>query len=464
MDVLSFEFLFLLYISSFLYWIINNKYKNPFLIVLSVLFILSYGYKKLMVVLIYVVITYFLSCIKRKSVLTVFLCLIPLLFNKYYEPMMSFFNLEKPINNELFNILGISYISFKAISYIIDKRKGIIENDSFADYCLYMFYFPTLLSGPIEKYNSFIKQIKSEKKFSENQFVYSVLLFTYGYFMKKVIADRLFILIDNIFLNCDKYGFFVLIGVLLYSIYIYCDFSGYSNIALGMSLLFGINITDNFNSPLLSTSVKSFWNRWHISLNNWLRDYIYIPLGGNRKGDFRKHVNILIVFLVSGIWHGVGIGFVIWGLLNGLYQVLEGLLFDRRKKREYCKKNIVNVIYVYLLISTTWIFFNRNFESSINIIRSIFMIPKCSLNVLLEDIIQSGFFHSLKLGFIIIILSILIVMIVDICKIKECNLLERVSFMPRTRWIILLLFIISVILFGCFDNGNDASKFIYFDF
>ena len=182
-----------------------------------------------------------------------------------------------------------------------------------------MIFFPAVLSGPIERSDSFINAIKEKKTISWQIFIEAIITILFGFVMKIVFADRISAIIDVIYSGYEKYTKYCILAMLAYPLYIYCDFAGYSYIAFGTAKLFGILINRNFRQPYFSKSVKEFWNRWHMSLNLWFRDYLYIPLGGNRKGKYRKYLNILIVFGVSGIWHGAGAGFIIWGLLNGLY-------------------------------------------------------------------------------------------------------------------------------------------------
>lgn len=290
--------------------------------------------------------------------------------------------------------IGISFYIFQALGYVIDVYRGdIYAEKNFLKYALFVSFFPQLVAGPIERSKNLLVQIGKPKSFSFENLQKGFLLMLWGFFLKMVIADRAAVIVDTVYGDSTTYyGFYIVIATFLFAIQIYCDFAGYSTIARGTALVLGFHLTDNFNAPYFAKSVKEFWRRWHISLTGWFRDYLYIPLGGNRKGKPRKECNLLAVFAVSGLWHGSAASYMAWGLLNGIYQVvgdiwhsicrkIEQVPFagffsrickfeetdsdaDQKKakeakteKRNEFGKNLLNQIGTFILISFTWLFF-----------------------------------------------------------------------------------------------------------
>lgn len=455
MNIISIQFIGFLFVTNFLYWLLNNKYKKYLLLIVSLLFCLSFGFKKLSFLLLYIIATYLFSKIVKNKLslfICVFISIIPLLINKYL-PSLNF------------SIIGISFVSFRAVSYIADKYKNRMESNSLIDYLIFMLFFPAFLSGPIEKPTKFIDQLSKERHNSFNQLVKSIFIFSYGYMMKIVIADRLILIINSIYNSSFNYGFYIIVAMFIYPIYIYADFAGYSYIAYGVSGLFGFEVTMNFKQPYLSTSINEFWNRWHVSLNNWLRDYIYIPLGGNRYGKFRKQINILIVFLISGIWHGTGFGFIVWGLLNAIYQIIGDYTFNLRNKlfNNFKFRKYLSIVGVYLLISFTWIFFSQGLQGGINALLSIGIKSDLSVTEFLL-----GIYESTKMSkeiIVVIAIAIMVVMIVDVLLKKDIDIVKIIlNLNPLVRMLLLLILIIFNTYYGKYGNSADLSNFIYFNF
>jgi D-alanyl-lipoteichoic acid acyltransferase DltB (MBOAT superfamily) len=229
--------------------------------------------------------------------------------------------------------VGISFYTFQALSYTMDVYRGdIYAEKNFFKYALFVSFFPQLVAGPIERSKNLLKQLQPHK-FNYEDFRDGFLLMLWGYFLKLVLADRIAIFVDTVYKDYYQFGgMYIVVATMLFAVQIYCDFAGYSVIAMGAAQILGIKLMENFDAPYLSTTVAEFWRRWHISLTSWFRDYLYIPLGGSRKGKLRKYINIMIVFLVSGLWHGASLSFVLWGGLNGLYQVIGSLLMPVRDK------------------------------------------------------------------------------------------------------------------------------------
>lgn len=222
------------------------------------------------------------------------------------------------IGIDCFNIIlpvGISFYIFQAISYIVDVYKGtVLAEKSLLSYALYITFFPQLVAGPIERAENIIPQFRGKHNFDYEKITNGIIFIVWGLFKKMVIADELAVYVDAVYGNVTRYaGFTLVIATVMFALQIYCDFSGYSDIAIGSAKMFGVDLMKNFKAPYLADSVHEFWKRWHISLSQWLRDYIYIPLGGGRKGKMRTNINLLIVFLISGLWHGADLTYVIWG-------------------------------------------------------------------------------------------------------------------------------------------------------
>lgn len=214
--------------------------------------------------------------------------------------------------------VGISFYTFQALSYTMDVYRGeIYAEKNILKYALFVSFFPQLVAGPIERSKNLLKQFNEEHCFDYDRVKNGLLLMLWGFFMKLVIADRVALLVDQVYNNWEQYaGFEIVVATVFFAVQIYCDFGSYSNIAIGAAQVMGFTLMENFRQPYFATSVADFWRRWHISLTSWFRDYLYIPLGGNRKGQLRKYLNVMIVFVTSGLWHGASWHFVVWGGLK----------------------------------------------------------------------------------------------------------------------------------------------------
>jgi len=277
--------------------------------------------------------------------------------------------------------VGISFYTFQALGYTMDVyRDDLYAEKNFIRYALYVSFFPQLVAGPIERSKNLLKQLASPKKFSFTSARDGLLLMLWGLFLKMVIADRVAIFVDTVYGDYSAFpGVYLILATMLFAVQIYCDFSGYSIIAKGAAEVMGIELMENFDAPYLSTSVAEFWRKWHISLTSWFKDYLYIPLGGSRKGKFRKYLNKMIVFVVSGLWHGASLSFVAWGGLNGLYQIAGEVLSPIRKKlnQRLCLNEIsighklIRMIATFVLVDFSWIFFRADsLKESVAIIKS----------------------------------------------------------------------------------------------
>ena len=252
---------------------------------------------------------------------------------------------------------GISFYTFQALSYIIDVYRGDFPAErQFHRYALYLSFFPQVVAGPIEKPGDLMGQLRCEAPVKEGDFRVGGYLMLRGYVKKIVIADALAPVVDEVFARAGATGPSVLAAAILFSLQIYADFSGYSDIALGAARMLGIRLTENFKNPYLADGIRDFWRRWHITLSRWLREYVYIPLGGNRKGGLRTALNTLIVFAVSGVWHGRGVHFLVWGLAHGVYVLAEDLLPERGEADAIVLRRLRQAG-TFLLVSLLWILF-----------------------------------------------------------------------------------------------------------
>ena len=338
-------------------------------------------------------------------------------------------------------------------------------------YALFVSFFPQLVAGPIERSKNLLNQLRNPKSFSYERMCDGLMMMIWGYFLKLVIADRIAIFVDNMYGNVGVYdGRYLLLASVLFAVQIYCDFAGYSTIAIGAAEVMGFQLMDNFNSPYLSQSVAEFWRRWHISLSSWFKDYLYIPLGGNRKGKVRKYINIMIVFLVSGLWHGANWSYVVWGGLNGIYQVV-GAIFtpvrNRIKEKLHLKKSplplvIIYMIVTFILVDFTWIFFRAdNVQHAFAVIDSIF-------NMNNQVLLENGTLYDLGLSrpnFIVLGVSLVILLAADICKyrgIKVRSVILNLNIV--IRWAVIIAGILGILVFGIWGSGYSATNFIYFQF
>ncbi len=269
--------------------------------------------------------------------------------------------------------LGISFYSFSAISYIIDVKRGKTESRSFKDVALYISYFPKITSGPIQRSKEFFDEVNNGTKVGWETFLPGIQIFVFGLFKKIVVADRLSVFVNQVYDAPVAFSSLtVFLATLAYSLQIYFDFSGYSDMAIGISKILGINLPRNFNLPYLSRNVTELWKRWHISLSSWLQEYLYISLGGNRKGVIRTYINLILTMVIGGIWHGANWTYIIWGLLHGVALAVHKVWAGFRKsseKEHNIISNAVSVIFTFLFVNFCWIFFRaESFNHAMTII------------------------------------------------------------------------------------------------
>lgn len=345
--------------------------------------------------------------------------------------------------------LGISYYTFKMISYLVDIYYGKMKAERhFGYYALYVSFFPQILCGPIERAENFLPQLRNGCNYQDQQVAEGLERLIIGLFKKLVIADRLSGYVAAVFsAPMDYPGLASVMAVVFYSVQIYCDFSGYSDLAIGMTKMFGIETRENFAYPYFSRSIKEFWKRWHISLSSWLRDYIYIPLGGNRKGKIRKHWNTLITFLVSGIWHGNTVNFLLWGGIHGIWNMIS----TPQKAEAPFWKRFMQMLITFCGVTFTWLFFRaESLELAWQMIKHSVMDFGISVNQITASLLPFTGDNTCAAHFLIICLLIVFLTVFEWKKSHG----KRTSY----GWIGAMLAI--TLLFGKFGS----SSFLYGQF
>ena len=342
--------------------------------------------------------------------------------------------------------LGISYYSFKIISYLADvySEKREYEHRC-VNYAVYVLFFPQILCGPISRSSEFIEQLDF-LIFDKEKCGKGICLILSGLFKKMVIAERLAVYVDTIFENFQSYsGIALWMAAFFYSIQLYLDFAGYSEIVIGITYLLGIKTQSNFVRPYFASSIQEFWDRWHISLSSWLRDYIYIPLGGNRKGNTRKKINILVTFCLSGFWHGNGSGYLVWGIYHGILN-----LFPKRKTNSVFQQ-IYGQVVTFTLVMFGWIFFRlEDAHEAMKYIISMFVNLKVNLQIIVDAILPFSGDYSCIALFLTVIIFILFEWIIEIRDEKQ----KEINFMR------IIFYVFSIVLFG----NMGSSSFIYMNY
>lgn len=478
--------IFLVYILS-LYYILPYKYKWYLLLIGSCIFYMAWRIEFIFLILFSSFFNYYIGLLiekyedKSKTILTtgliinfviLFIFKYSIFINHSFMSIYNYFNISYPIKDfDIVLPMGISFYTFQATSYTIDiYRKRYKAEKNILKVTLYIMFFPQLVAGPIERADNLLNQLFLNHKFNIYNISMGIKIMLIGYFKKIVIADRIAILVNTVYNSPYDYnGISFIIATIFFAIQLYCDFSGYSDIAIGCAKLFNINLMENFKSPYFSKSIKEFWTRWHISLSTWFKDYLYIPLGGNRKGIIRTYFNLMITFLVSGIWHGANWTFILWGGLNGFYQIigdlknrfLKSINFNIKNKYINSFFNIFRILITFSLICFSLIFFRAN------TVKDAFYI----INNLFSDIqnvnnIQYLYNISTQLGlniFEILMATtcMIILFIIEILEYKQRIYITLNKLPFIIRFIFYYIITIIILSMGVFSN---AGQFIYFQF
>ncbi len=373
-----------------------------------------------------------------------------------------------PAVPELLLPAGISFYFFTAMGYLIDVHRGKCPAErSFLKCALFLSFFPSLLSGPIGRGPELLLQFDSLHNFNYVNLKEGFLRFLWGAFKKLLLADRLAVAVDTVFAAPERFGALqVLLAACAFSVQIYCDFSAYSDMAVGSARVMGFALTENFRTPYFSRSIAEFWRRWHISLSSWFRDYLYIPLGGSRRGTGRKYLNLLIVFAVSGLWHGAALSFLVWGLLNGLYQVAGSLTEKPRSTlREAVRLRpdskvtaLWQMAWVFGLSTIAWVFFEAGSVSgALAVLRNMakpVLWDAGGLAAMGMDVLEWRVAGA----------ALVMLAAVDAMS-QRFDVTRRVLEAPRwVRWCVCLGLLLVIVIFGSYGSGYNAQDFIYGQF
>ena len=476
----SIDFMFFFLIIVSILFLIPRKYRVTWLLIISYYFYMCWSKTYVILLLLSTMSTYFTgiflektqSIRKKKNYIwgCVFTNVGILFLFKYFNFSIECLNwllkncCENSVSWKINLILpvGISYYTFQAIGYIIDVYRGRNAEKNFVKYALFVSFFPTITSGPIERSSNLLKQfddIDKKKLWNYDRVKNGVLLIFWGLFQKIVIADRLSLYVDTVYNNYQEYGMLTLVtATILFAFQIYCDFDGYTNMACGIAEVVGIDIVRNFERPYFASNIKDFWRRWHISLTSWFRDYLYIPLGGNRKGKIRAQLNTFIVFCISGLWHGASLNYLIWGMIHGILQVVYNVYVSYFKgKKESFSTKLRNGIVTFIAVDIAWMFFRAtSLEQVYGMVRQMFSEIGDFSEVL--GVLGDGDRNLLILG-------LFIVFVVDV--LHEIGLNIRLWIAKQEIWFRYLLYIgviCACLYLGVHTEVDAARNFIYFQF
>ncbi len=485
---LTYKFLWVFFPICFAaYWIVPKSVRIYVLLIANFVFYALSGPSNLLLLVIYIVFSFVTAHIisrvpikfKRPCLITGIVSSFLLLFIFKYlgwsirilNSFIALFGLSALPEPLLSLPLGLSFYLFTGTGYLIDVyRDKQTPISNIIEYSAFISFFPTIVSGPIQRADGWMREYKQKKRLSISRVKQSFLLFLWGAFLKMVLSDRIAGFTNTIYGNYMEYhGWIMLLAVFGYSIQIYTDFAGYSSMALGLACALGFDLPENFKQPYFSLSIAEFWRRWHISLSSWFRDYLYIPLGGNRKGKFRKNINVLIVFLVSGLWHGTGMTFIVWGGLHGIFQVIGSFTLSYRERlceklhidRESFSFGLWQRAFVFLSVSFAWIFFRAD-----SLTQALDVLHR-SLQLDNPWIFFDNSLESLGLGFreiIILIFSLSALLIVSLLKNKGVNF----QMLEKQGWLFQSLvyggLIVVILVYGIYGPGFSAEAFIYAGF
>jgi len=470
----SLHFVFFFILTTAIYFLLPHRYRWAFLLLISCYFYAVFVPIYILILGFTILVDYWAGRLiedhyhhRRKLLLASIIVNVGFLcFFKYYNflnenlsLLLGLAKLHNPIPAlRILLPIGLSFHTFQAMSYTIEVYRGHQKAERhFGIYALYVMFYPQLVAGPIERPQNMIHQFYQKVSFDYDRIVSGLRMILWGLFKKVVIADRLSIYVDAVYNNASHHsGISCLVATLFFAFQIYCDFSGYSGIALGTARVLGIELMENFRRPYLASSIRDFWSRWHISLSTWFRDYVYIPLGGSRVKVPRHILNLLIVFMISGLWHGASWTFVIWGALHGLYQTIE-LLWNKYivktkapSQPGFSWNKLPNYLLTFSLASFAWIFFRASsIQEAFTVVHRIFTWA------------PGGLFIGYAAGFVY---GILLIIFLIVAEINQEFLAEKWSLLRSSRPAIRMagyaFLILVMLLIGVFNGG----QFIYFQF
>lgn len=466
----SFDFIFFFIFIVLAFWILPTKYRWILLLMASYYFYMSWEPTYIVLIIFSTLVDYFIclhltnSPNKRNKRLGLGLSLFQglglLFFFKYFDffqhsiqQLCNLFHYDYiPTHFNVLLPVGISFYTFQTLSYTIDVYRNKIKPERhLGKFALYVSFFPQLIAGPIERADQLLPQLqKNNQKINPNQFKEGIILFFWGLFKKVVVADNAAAIVEYAY---DPYairqGGDLLFGTYLFAFQLYCDFSGYSDMAVGIAKILGYELMNNFKFPFFSISLTEFWRNWHISLSNWFRDYVYIPLGGSKKGKIKEQRNILTTMLLSGIWHGASWNMGFWGLINGIFLPLEKILFiSKIKSRRWL--NGIRIIFTFNVFCFTLIFFRSK-----SIHQSLDVIYKISNTTFKDFITPFSIYINSN-----VMTGIYILLLAEICFLGSKSILSITTKNEIIRYSFYILLVFAILLLGT----SSGREFIYFQF
>ena len=400
-----------------------------------------------------------------------------LFFFKYYhfaaQSLQAVFGwLGASVTIPAFDVLlpvGISFYTFQALSYVVDVYRGEIDAEkNILRYALFVSFFPQLVAGPIERSKNLLSQMHESHHFDARRVKDGLLLMGWGFIQKMVIADRIAIVVTEVYSHYTLYtGVQIVWATILFAFQIYCDFAGYSDIAVGAARVMGFDLMKNFRQPYFATSVSSFWRSWHISLTTWFRDYVYIPLGGNRHGRLRKYRNLFVTFCISGLWHGASWNYVVWGALNGLYQIMGEVTKPLRHMAQRCLRirtqcwsyRLFQRLVTFALVDFAWLFFRAE-----SCAKAIEMIRHSLRNIGFASILNINRLVLSEEHSFVMFAGLAGLLVVDYLR-SRMNLKAALAGQNAVfRYAVYYLMVLVILVFGVYGPGYDAAAFIYFQF
>lgn len=474
----STDFLVFFPIVLMIYFVIPRKMRYIWLLIASYYFYMSLSPHYLILLVILTLVTYFTGIIMEKSSPKVRKCLLVVCL-VISLGMLAVFKYAGFVTNGAFNPIlpvGISFYTFQAVGYILDVYRGNIQAErNVVKYSLFVSFFPNILSGPIERGKNILPQIEKiseQQLWNYDRITSGAVLMLWGYFQKMVIADRASLLVAEVYDHYRMHGATaIIVATLFFSVQVYCDFASYSNLAVGAARIMGIDLMRNFETPYFARSVGEFWRRWHISLSTWFRDYLYIPLGGNRCSKTRHYLNLMLVFLVSGIWHGAGLGYIVWGALHGAYQIIgiqtkqiRSQIADRLQfKQESFSYKLMQTGMTFSMVGFAWIFFRSETIGQAGIMISRLFTRWDPWTLFDESIYTWGLDRK---EFWIAMAAIAVLFAVDLVRrVKKQDMIQMLNTQCIWfRWGLYLLMLFAVLILGHYGPEYDPQAFLYFDF
>jgi D-alanyl-lipoteichoic acid acyltransferase DltB (MBOAT superfamily) len=483
----SLEFALFFPVVTILFFLLPHRFRWLLLLLASCFFYMFFKPVYILILLFTIVIDYYAGIWiarqqdkkkkKRLLLLSIFANVSVLVVFKYYNFFAENINIvlgnlhtgDIPLLKILLPI-GLSFHTFQAMSYTIEVYRGNQQPEKhFGIYALYVMFYPQLVAGPIERPQNILHQFHEEKKFNYDNARSGLILIAWGLFKKVVIADRLALFVNQAYANPHEYtGLPLIVSTIFFAFQIFCDFSGYSDIAIGSARCMGYNLMTNFDRPYQATSIGEFWRRWHISLSTWFRDYVYIPLGGNKVSKPRWYFNILVVFLLSGIWHGANWTFLVWGGLHGIYLVTESELYAKYpglkqptgKAAIFFKRALV-----FALVTVAWVFFRaQNVSQAWYVISNFFTDLPAQVKMAISNINYARFYllYVSQKGSDFYIAGIAILLMMLVHRLQQRKQVDEWILEKRTsyRWSFYYALVIVFVCFGVFNR----SEFIYFQF